>query len=295
MSDTLRDEFGRRVIGGPRTHIGGAGTLNIGDGSTATKLEGILHAIALGGISLLGLQEGSDRVKLLKRLVELLAHPLRAARRVVERVRERRALRAQLAAMGWRVWQPLGVPGAAAVPILYDAKAFRLRRGRSVVAVARMFVGAAGAGPAWAKARVVNVIVVEHRDTGEVIEHMNTHMIPSAERRNIPDAERRRRRGNYTAHVERIKRMVWRADRRRDHGVVVTCDANATRNSELLEPLRDVGLRGWTVQDTHDSGRGIDHVLTLERGRVLGSPANVIHLAGFDHRLVVRQLYVKAA
>lgn len=294
MSD-LRDEFGRRIIGGPRAPIGGAGTLNIGDGSEATKLEGILHAIAFGSITLLGLQEGSDRVKLLARLVELLTHPVVVARRLVERRRERREIRRRLEVMGWRVWHPRFVPGGAAVPILYDAKVFRLRRGRSVLAVARMFVGAAGAGPAWAKARVVNVVVVEHRDTGEVVEHMNTHMLPSAERANIPDPERKRRRTNYTRHVEKLARMVRRADVRRDHGVVVTCDANAARLSELLQPLRAVGLRGWTVQDTHDSGRGIDHVLTLERGRVIGSPATTMHLQGFDHRLVVRQLYVKAA
>lgn len=292
---TARDEFGRKMHLGPRGHVGGGGTLNIGDGSTAKKLDGILGAIAFGfGLTLLGLQEGSDRVKLLARLVDLLRHPAAVVKRLLERRRERREIRQRLAVMGWRVWQPRLVPGAAAVPILYDAKVWRLRRGRSVVAVGRMFVGAAGAGPSWAKARVANVVVVEHRDTGEIVEHLNTHMLPSAERSNIPDAEKARRRRNYRLHVEKLARMVKRAERR-GHGVLVTCDANATRTSSLLDPLRDVGLRGFTVVDTHDTGRGIDHVLTLEGGLLVGAPAQVKFLQGFDHRLVVRQLYVKAA
>lgn len=298
MSD-IRDEFGRRIVSArTRQYVGAAGTLNLGDGSAALKLEGILHAIAFARITLLGMQEGSDRAKLLERLVELLRHPVAVARRLAAERAERRELRKRLAVMGWRVFTAL-VPGGKAVPIAYDAKVWKLRRGRSIVAVARMWVGGAGAGPAFAKPKVITVLVVEHRETGEVVEHLNTHMLPSAERGNLPEREKAARREHYAKHAGRLAAAVRRA-RRRGHGVVVTMDANAARLSPLIEPLRDAGLVGWTVQDTHDSHRGIDHVLTLGlpdrrlTPRLVGAPAQVMHLRGFDHRLVTRDLYVTA-
>lgn len=282
-----------------RTPVGGGGTLNLGDGPANVKINGILSMVAIGGVTLLGMQEGSDRVQLLKRLLEILRHPAAAARRAVEGRRARRELREILERARWRIYHPF-VPGGKAVPVAWDASVWKLRRARTILAVARAWVGAVGAGPTWAKPKVITVVVLEHRETGHVIEHLNTHMIPSADRENLPAREKAARRRHYRKHAERLARAVHRAVRR-GHGVVVTLDANATRNSELIEPLRAAGLRGWTTHGTKGA-RGIDHVLTLgqsaERGDpaplLVGAPAEVITLRGFDHRGVIRPLYVKA-
>jgi hypothetical protein len=276
-----------------RTHVGHGGSLNLGDGPTERKIEGILHAIAFGGVTLLGMQEGSDRVKLLERLVELLTHPIRVARRLAEKRRERREIRGRLAVMGWRVFIPR-VPGGAAVPIAYDRKVWQVLRARTIVAVGRAWVGAVGAGPTYAKPKCVAVLVVRHRATGVVVEHGNTHMLPSVLRNDLPPKEEEARRRHYKQHAERLALFVRRA-RERGHGVLVTLDANAERTAGIVDPLRDAGLVGWTAHSTHDSGRGIDHVLTARGTDLVGAPARVIFLRGFDHRLVVRPLYVKAA
>lgn len=275
-----------------RTHLGNAGTLNVGDGSDLTKLSGIILMISLGALAMLGMQEASDRVKLLQRIVNVLRHPAAAVRRITDKRRERRALRRRLKAQGWRVFQPK-VPGGAAVPIAYDARVWQLLRARSVLAVARTWVGAVGAGPTWAKPKVINVAVLRHRATGEIVEHLNTHMIPSAGRGNLPPKEKAARRRHYADQAARVVRLVHRA-KRRGHGVVLTMDANASRMSELVKPFRDAGLRGWTTSGTHGD-RGIDHVLTLQGNDVVGAPARVLSLIGFDHRGVSRPLYSRAA
>lgn len=275
-----------------RTHVGGAGTLNLGDGPIRVKVNGILSMIAIGGVTLLGMQEGSDRTKLLARLLDVLRHPIAAARRVIARRRQRREIRDKLARARWRIFHP-AVPGGLAVPVAWDATQWDLLRARTVLAVARAWVGAIGAGPTWAKPKVIAVVVLRHRETREVVELLNTHMIPSADRDNLPEREQRARRRHYERHARRLARLVRRAVKR-GHGVVVTLDANAARLSELVEPLRAADLVGWTVHGTKGA-RGIDHVLTVANGRLVGAPAHVLSLRGFDHRGVIRDLYVKAA
>lgn len=277
---------------GARTYVGGAGTLNLGDGSTKVKLSGVLQMIALGDLSLLGTQEGTDRAPLFTALLRILAHPAAAARRATARRRDRREIRKALRVMRWRIYRPT-VPGGSAVTSTYDAKVWQLLRARSLLAVARMWVGAVGAGPTWSKAKVVNVLVLRHRETGEILEHLNTHMIPSAGRDNLPERELRARRKHYADHAARVMKRVRHAGKR-GHGVVLTMDANAGRTSHLVEPFRDAGLIGWTTQETMH-GQGIDHVLNAKNGLVVGAPARVIGLHGFDHKGVVRALYLKAA
>lgn len=274
-----------------RTYVGSAGTLNLGDGPTATKLHGILAMIALHHVTLLGMQEGSDRAPLLKRLLTVLRHPAAAVRRLIAGRTERREIRKTLKRSRWRIYQPR-VPGGKAVPIAYDATEWRLLRARTFLAVAREWVGAFGAGPTWAKPKVVARVVLRHRHTLEVVEHLNTHFLPSADRGNLPPREKAARVRHYGRHARKVARLVRNAVRR-DHGVVVTMDANATRTSDLIEPMRDAQLVGWTTSGTHGA-RGIDHVLTYRQGLVVGSPAFTVLLHGFDHRAVVRRLYVLA-
>lgn len=278
--------------GGPRTYVGAGGSINLGNGSTAVKVTGILQMIALGEITLLGMQEGSDRVKMLARLLAVLRHPAAAVRRAWRRRAERRELRKILKRARWRIYQPF-VPGGKAVPIAYDATTWKLLRARTALAVARSWVGAVGAGPTWAKPKVITRIVVRHRDTLEVVEHLNTHMIPSAGRHNLPPREKRARVRHYERQARAIVRLTRRAVKR-GHGVVVTLDANAGRFSDLIEPLRDADLVGWTTAETMH-GVGIDHVLTIAGGLLVGAPARVISLRGFDHNGVIRPLYIKAA
>jgi hypothetical protein len=275
-----------------RTYVGGAGTLNLGGGSTTVKLSGVLQMIALGELSILGTQEGTDRAALFTAFLRILQHPAAAARRATRRRRQRRDVRKALRVMHWRVFRPT-VPGGSAVTSCYDAKQWQLLRTRSLLAVARIWVGAVGAGPTWSKAKIVNVLILRHRETREIVEHLNTHMIPSAGRHNLPERERRARRHHYADHAARIVKRVRHAEKR-GHGVVLTMDANAGRLSDLVKPFREAGLIGWTTGETMH-GQGIDHVLNVSRGLVVGAPARVIPLHGFDHRGVVRALYVKAA
>lgn len=272
-----------------RRRLGDAASLNIGDGPNPVKIQGIVHLIVMG-VTLIGMQEGSDRAPMLSQLLELLKHPAAVARRTNAVRHDRRVTRRRLRAAGWRVYQPT-VPGGRAVPIAYDSRVWRLRRTRSLLAVARMWVGAMGAGPTWAKPKVINLAVLVHRETGEVVEHLNTHMIPSADRENLSPREKAARLNHYERQAEALTAAVRRAERR-GHGVVVTLDANATRMSRLVDPLREAELVGWTVNGTHGH-RGIDHVLTVRHGRVVGQPAAVIFLPGFDHRAVIRGLWVR--
>lgn len=277
---------------GPRTSVGAAGTLNLGDGPTSVKLQGVLQMIALGGLTILGMQEGGDRGPLLERLLKVLRHPAAAVRRMAETRAERRVIRRRLRASGWHVFRPT-IPGGGSVPSAYDELEWHLLRGRTVVAVARAWVGAIGAGPTWSKPKVITVLVLRNRRTGVVVEHFNTHMVPSADRNDLPEREQRARRRHHVRHSRRLAKCVRRAERR-GHGVVVTMDANATRHSDLSDPLRAVDLVGWSTFGTKGA-RGIDHVLTVRHGLVVGAPARPMPLDGFDHRGVVRPLYVKAA
>lgn len=239
-----------------------AATFNLGGGPSSRKVSDLAR-LADAGVDLVGMQEGSDRVSLMARLTR----------------RSRRARRREARAVGWRVYQPR-LPGAAAVPIAYDPQVWHLIRSRSVLAVARRWVGPRGAGPTFAKAKRINIAVLRHRETGRVLKHLNTHPIPSTDR-DLGRAENSARDDHYADHIAVIRRIV----RHTKIPLVLTFDANKVPTAPALVPLRTLGLTGWTQTGTHGN-RPIDHVLT----RGLGSAKAKTITTSSDHDAVVREL-----
>lgn len=222
---------------------------NIGDGPDDVKFRD-LNALYAWGCTVICLQEASDRRELIKRWLE--RHP------------------------GWSVHQPL-LPGAGAVPILYDKDFWKPRRLRTIVAVLRRFVGA-GAGPSFAKTKQVNVLVLERRHTGRIRRIINTHFIASATR---PAGKFFRRRDHYRIHARVLARVIGRPGTRKNKRAAVFADFNAERDFPLLDPVRRTGLRGWTTERGTHGHRKIDHVLEADPG-----DRNVIELSS-DHRAVL--------
>lgn len=239
----------------PQPPLDYAASYNLGDGDDADKVHDLETIITAGAI-IVGCQEASDRRRLRRRLPR-----------------------------GWRWRGPRIVPGAAAVPILWDARRLRLLWFATLAAVARMWVGAMGAGPAFAKPKRLNLAVFEDRETGERIRVLNGHFLPSAGRHNLPDPERDARRWHYLRMAQVLARTIDRLAGPRGHrAVVVTLDANAESDFPLLAPVRRTGIVGWTPRrDRTEGGRAIDHVLGLAGDR------RYLTLSS-DHRAVLAPL-----
>jgi hypothetical protein len=226
-----------------------AATWNIGVGPDDRKAED-LDKIRRHGVILLGPQEAGDRGEMLGEWCT---------------------------ANGWRMHRPR-LPGAGSVPILFDPEALRLDRARTVIAVARRFVGA-GAGPSIAKPKAINVAVFEIRATGKRVRFLNTHFVASATRQGKAYDARRR---HYRAHALVLARMI----RARVDRTVVAMDANAEIDFPLLSPVRATGLSGWSRMPTHGK-RSIDHLLGPGQG--LGS--RFVVFTSSDHTAVGAPLF----
>jgi exonuclease III len=108
---------------------------NMGDGPDVRKAAG-LDRLAHHGADVICLQEAADRVQVIARWA---------------------------AASGWDVWAGDGRPGAASVPILWRASVLEVVTEGSRTATPAQWIGAAGAGPARAKAKVINRVRVRPR------------------------------------------------------------------------------------------------------------------------------------
>ena len=231
-----------------------AATLNLGDGPDGRKIADLEHLTDDFDATVIGCQEASDRRRALKRFVK--RNP------------------------SWRVYQPR-IPGGAAVPILWDGDEWARLRFRSVLAVARTWVGAVGAGPTFAKPKQITVVVLRHRPTGRRVKFVNTHLIPSATRKSLPAAEEKARMAHYLRHVAALVRIVGHSE----IPVVLTMDSNATPDFGPLRPLHNVGLDGWSQRGTHGN-RPIDDVLS----RDLDETACKNVPTSSDHDAVVKTL-----
>lgn len=231
-----------------------AATFNIGSGSDDRKIADLEHLADDYDVTVLGCQEASDRRKALRRFVK--RNP------------------------SWRVYQPR-TPGGAAVPILWDGDEWRRLRFRSVLAVARTWVGAVGAGPTFAKPKQITIVVLRHRPTGRVVKFVNSHLIPSATRKSLPRDEEKARLAHYLRHVAALVRIVGRSQ----IPVVLTMDSNATPDFGPLKPLHNVGLNSWSRVGTHGK-RAIDDVLH----RDLNETASKNVPTSSDHDAVVKTL-----
>lgn len=206
--------------------------LNLGD-APDWQLDDDLTDAAADGVGVLGLCEAADRHPMLAAFMAHQDHP-------------------------WRMFAG-EVPGGAAVPLLWDTTRWQLREAQAITAVPRRWVGPAGAGPTWAKAKVVTRAELVHRRTGVAVVFLVTHPIPSVTRPGLQLRERHARRRHYRAHLRTVAQLVLTTP----GPVVVMLDANAVRGARQLRPLRRAGLAGFTppTRPTHDSGRAIDHVL----------------------------------
>lgn len=226
-------------------------TYNVGDGPDIAKVKHLEHLAERYGVTVAGLQEASDRLTAEKEF------------------RKRNP--------SWRRYGPKYLRGASAVPILWDDNEWDRTHARSVLAVPRRYVGPRGAGPSFVKAKRINVLTLRHRPTGLVVTFVNTHMIPSSSRADLPAAEKKARQDHYRQHIGALVRVLDSID----GPVVLTFDANAEPGYGLLVPLRR-RLEGWTEQPTHRRAT-YDHVLS--RGLHL-LDERVIE-GGSDHRSVV--------
>lgn len=230
-----------------------AATYNIGGGPDDRKIADLERHVD-DDVTVIGCQEASDRRQMLRRFVK--RNP------------------------SWCRYQPL-LPGGAAVPILWDGDEWRRLRFRSVLAVARTWVGPVGAGPTFAKPKQIAVVVLRHRETGRVVKFVNTHLIPSATRKRLPKDEGAARMAHYLRHVAALVRIM----RHTQVPAVLTMDANAEPEWPPLRPLHAVGLNGWSQVGTHGKRR-IDHV--LHRG--LREVAAETVPTSSDHDSVVKTL-----
>lgn len=207
-----------------------AGSLNLGHASTS-RVVADLGNLARHGATVLGLQEAGDREDALRQFV-----------------RQRPS---------WRLYRPPAPVGAPSVPIAYDSASWTRARARTLLAVVGMWVGAVGAGPTRAKPRVLNIVVLRHRKHRQRVKFINTHLLASITRTNLPAREEAARARNAREHLRVLLRVVARTRL----PLVLMGDFNAPTGHSILEPLARAGLRGWSTEGTHGK-RPIDHVLS---------------------------------
>jgi endonuclease/exonuclease/phosphatase (EEP) superfamily protein YafD len=153
-----------------------------------------------------------------------------------------------------------------------------------VLAVPRRFLGPKGAGPSFSKAKRINILLLERRGKGRPrrLRVFNTHLIPSA-RRNLPAQEKANRRQHVRDHIAALVREIGAPPR--PVPVVVTGDFNGPGSWDLLKPLKDIGVTGFSPKPTH-KGEALDHVLA--RGLQLRRFARI--KVASDHLAVMRVL-----
>ncbi len=229
-------------------------TYNLGDGPDHRKVTDLL-TLADMGADVIGLQEAGDRGAVLFKF--LTKHPR------------------------WGLFSDPHTPGSSSVPILYRLDRFALVKAEAVIAVPAMNVGPDGAGPSRAKAKVVNRVHLTHTETGRTVHVLNTHMLPSVTRKDLSEFETATRRAHYAQHIAALAATV----NARDGVVFVTGDFNAPPTFDLLQPLKDARLVGWSETGTHGT-RPIDHVLSREAAVLTGVRQELLDLSS-DHRAVV--------
>jgi endonuclease/exonuclease/phosphatase family protein len=233
-------------------------TYNIGDGPDAKKVASLRKLADEKKVTVIGLQEASDRKDVFARFIALRP--------------------------AWSVYQPKAA-GGPAVPILWDHSVWRLIKSRSVLAVPKRFLGPKGAGPTSSKAKRINILLLERRGKGRPhrLRVFNTHLIPSARRTDLSAQEKANRRRHVRDHVAALAREIGPASK--PVAVAVTGDFNGPGGWDLLTPLKDIGLTGFSPKPTHKT-EALDHVLA--RGLTLKRFVRV-HVAS-DHWSVMRVL-----
>lgn len=245
-------------------YVEGVASDNLGDVSTLKLIADwrTLHGI---GVRRIGWQEAGDR----SALFNVLAIGL------------------------WATYRPLAA-GAGSVPISWHRPTYKvLARGWRLCVPSR-YLGPKGAGPSRSKPKGVTWLRLRHRASGQTECHLNTHMIVSAARGDLPLKEHLARVAAYEDQVDGIVKLVRELRVLYPHDrIVLTLDSNADPKSQLVRPLVMVGFRGWTPVGTHGRSR-YDHVVVVTSEASVGSltvsGAGYVPALSGDHRKPVRRL-----
>lgn len=200
-------------------------------------------------IDVLCCQEASDRNRLL--------HTIESSRRTIG------------------LYDGDGSPGAKATPIMWRDDVWNAVHTRTVRLSSR-FWAPEGVGPNWVKPKVLNVVTLRHRITGETVTACSTHMPASlwARLRAVLGG----------GIVGKVARFAHNHDK---HPLVIGADWNAQVGSAILRPLRIAGLMKSAQQklgivETHGT-RAIDDLWTRK--------LRVTHLRAVetssDHRALI--------
>jgi hypothetical protein len=162
-------------------------------------------------------------------------------------------------------------PGAASVPVLWRADAWHAMECWTVPLTKRSWAPE-GVGPKWVKPKVVNLVRLRHRVTGEVIVAGSTHMPAS-----------------LWAHLRAlvgmslVRRLAKVVDDLPDPCVLIGGDWNTKVGSRILRPLHRRG-RLRSAQGRHPiathGNRAIDDVWVRGIGGLLRS----VRKTSSDHR-----------
>ena len=196
---------------------------NVGDGPDAAKVAD-LRRMVKAGAHVIGGQEFGDRPGVVAAF--LREHP------------------------SWRVaWDSRSNPGRK-TPILWDSRVGKRRMWRQVLAVAPGRWLGRGAGPSRSEPKNVNSLRI--KTMAGPLRVLNTHLVPSAERGDIPAADRAARQRAWRAQASRFFRMALTSSA----PVVGMGDWNAERGSSLFDgtttPPKPKRVRGrlWTWDST---------------------------------------------
>lgn len=209
---------------------------NLGDGPDHKKLED-LDELRDRGALIIGLAEAGDRGRMLEDWC------VRRNGRV------------------WALYDGDGSPGSASTPILVHPDVVPcIARWITEEAVPARDVGDPGAGPARMKRKVTNGVKVRRRRRVGVWRPpsvtLTAHLLPSATRDNLPNAEKRQR--IFRTHIHRL---LATARRFKIAKVTILGDFNAELDDPLMAELREAGYRAAKTGPTHGAHRRIDLAL----------------------------------
>lgn len=228
-----------------------AATYNLGDGPDAKKREDVLALFDEEGIDFLSLQEAGDRSKVLASIA--IGNPRIA------------------------LWLGDGSPGASSVPVMWRQDLWHAFK-RETVALSSRFFAPEGAGPNWVKPKVVNLVWLRHKITGEVVVVCSTHMPASlwARLRALLGRGIIRRLGKAVDGIEVGIRIIIGADwnakvgakilRRLDKNTISAqqkVGVIATRMKAAIDDLRSRGVR-WLSSRTRKGSS--DHLAFIAEG-----------------------------
>ena len=196
---------------------------NVGDGPDAAKVADLRRMVERGA-HVIGGQEFGDRPGVVAAF--LREHP------------------------SWRVaWDSRSNPGRK-TPILWDSRVGKRRAWRQILAVKPgIWLGKKGAGPNSSEQKNVNSLRLRIARMA-LVDFLNLHPTPSAERGDLTDEERDNRRRVWRQHVVALFAQVKHKPRkpnRKRVPVIALGDWNAQPDSPLFDGLLP---KGWTWDST---------------------------------------------